>query len=141
MTRRALLAMLAASAGSLRGQGMASRGVKPLPRSKPSGLPFHARFTDVAAQAGLRAPVIYGGVDTNAYIFETMGCGAAFFDYDNDGWLDILLLSGSRLEGPPKEATNRLYKNNRNGTFTEPPWNPSAFETCTRTHPMESRTA
>ncbi len=119
MTRRALLAMLAASAGSLRGQGMASRGVKPLPRSKPSGLPFHARFTDVASQAGLRAPVIYGGVDTNSYIFETMGCGAAFFDYDNDGWLDILLLSGSRLEGPPKEATNRLYKNHRDGTFTD----------------------
>ena len=47
-----------------------------------------------------------------------MGCGVAFFDYDNDGWLDILILSGTRLDGNPPGATNRLYKNNRDGTFT-----------------------
>jgi hypothetical protein len=115
MTRRELLALIPAGAF---GQ-MASRGVKPTPRGKPSGLPFHARFTDVAASAGLREPVIYGGVDRDLYIIEPMGSGIAFFDYDNDGWLDILVLSGSRLEGPPPGATNRLYKNNRDGTFTD----------------------
>ena len=47
-----------------------------------------------------------------------MGCGAAFLDYDNDGWLDIFVLSGTTIEGPPG-ATNRLYKNNRDGTFTD----------------------
>src|SRR6185437_5084950 len=45
--------------------------------------------------------------------------GVAFFDYDNDGWLDIFVLNGSRLEGSPAGASNRLYKNNRDGTFTD----------------------
>jgi enediyne biosynthesis protein E4 len=115
-TRRQALAL---SAWPLLGQGIATRNAKPLPRGKPSGIPFHARFTDIAAQAGLNAPVIYGAKDRKNYILETVGCGCAFFDYDNDGWLDVLLLSGTILEGNPKEATNRLYKNNRDGTFTD----------------------
>ncbi len=90
-----------------------------MPRGKPSGLPFHARFTDIAHQAGLTAPVIYGGVKTKTYILESIGCGCAFIDYDQDGWPDLFVLSGSRLEGAPEGATNRLYKNNRNGTFTD----------------------
>ncbi|MEO7651635.1 MAG: CRTAC1 family protein [Bryobacteraceae bacterium] len=117
-TRRQLLGALALPL-ALRGQGSASRGVKPQPRGKPSGLPFHAQFTDVAEAAGLRLPVIYGETSGNEYILETIGCGAAFFDYDNDGWLDIFLLSGTRRKGGPKEASNRLYKNNRDGTFTD----------------------
>ncbi|HEX4949096.1 MAG TPA: CRTAC1 family protein [Blastocatellia bacterium] len=76
-------------------------------------------FTDIAAQAGLTQPIIYGGVESKKFIIETNGCGVAFYDYDHDGWMDILTLSGSRLEGAPPEATNRLYKNNRNGTFTD----------------------
>lgn len=79
------------------------------------------QFTDIAAQAGLTQPIIYGGVDSKKYIIETNGCGVAFYDYDNDGWLDILTLNGSRLDGFAKgqEPTNRLYQNNRNGTFTD----------------------
>ena len=121
MTRRVLLTLLAAPAARGLAQlgGMASRGVKAASRGKPSGLPFHARFTDVAEEAGLRAKVICGGIDKNDYIVETMSCGAAFLDYDNDGWLDIFLLSGSRFGGAPSDATNRLYKNNRDGTFTD----------------------
>ena len=125
MNRREFLAALAAGAAStgvLRAQelgGMASRGVRPQPRGKPSGLPFHARFTDVASSAGLHAPVIYGPPDRMDYILESMGCGVAFLDYDNDGWLDIFLLSGTRRQGPVEGATNRLYKNNRDGTFTD----------------------
>ena len=76
-------------------------------------------FTDVAKEAGLLAPIIYGGIDSKKYIMEANGCGCAFIDYDNDGWMDIFLLSGTRLEGDPPEATNRLYKNNRDGTFTD----------------------
>ena len=116
-TRRELLALLGAS--PLFAQGVSSRNVKAAPRSKSSGLPFLAHFTDVASAAGLTAPVLYGGVDHKTYIMESIGCGVAFFDYDNDGWLDILLLTGSRLEGAPPEATNRLYKNNRDGTFRD----------------------
>jgi hypothetical protein len=67
----------------------------------------------------LKAPTIYGGVEKKDYILETVGCGCAFLDYDNDGWLDVLVLCGTRLDGDPAGATNRLYKNNRDGTFTD----------------------
>jgi enediyne biosynthesis protein E4 len=116
--RREFLLLGTAASTMALAQGIASRGVKPQPRGKPSGLPFLAHFTDVAAAAGLTAPTIYGGIDHKQFIFETVGCGVAFFDYDNDGWLDILLLCGTRADAPP-EATNRLYKNNRDGTFTD----------------------
>ncbi len=120
ITRRELLALLAASsAGPAFAQGISSRGVKPLPRGKPSGRPFPSRFTDVAKEAGLIEPTIYGGIQTKSYIIEVVGCGVAFFDYDNDGWMDLFVLSGTRLDGPPAGATNRLYKNNRDGTFTD----------------------
>ncbi|MCC6369127.1 MAG: CRTAC1 family protein [Bryobacterales bacterium] len=121
-TRRSLLSFCMLPAASLLAQapqGMASRGVRPVPRGKPSGLPFRSRFTDVAQQAGLKEIVICGHPGRADYITEVMSCGAAFLDYDNDGWMDILVLSGSRLGDPPKNASNRLYKNNRDGTFTD----------------------
>src|SRR5271163_368262 len=110
--RREFLLLAAASSTLAMAQGIASRGVKPQPRGKPSGLPFLAHFSDIAAEAGLTAPVIYGGVDQKKFIFETVGCGIAFFDYDNDGWLDIFMLCGTRVE-PVAGSTNRLYRNNR----------------------------
>jgi hypothetical protein len=127
ITRRKLLvtiagttgAALTAAPGAVFGQGISSRGVKPQPRGKPSGRPFLARFTDVANQAGLTQPIIYGAVENKSYIIEVVGCGVAFIDYDNDGWVDLLVLNGTRLEGDPPGTTNRLYKNNRNGTFTD----------------------
>ena len=117
MNRREMLAMLACSA--LRSQGISSRGVRAQPRGKPSGRPFVARFTDVAREAGLREPVIYGEVDSKTYIVEVVGCGCAFIDFDNDGWMDLLVLGGTRLSVVPPNATNRLYKNNRDGTFSD----------------------
>ena len=117
-SRRDFAALLALRAFPVLAQGVSTRNVSPTPRGKPSGLPFHARFTDVAADAGLRASVICGGTVTKSYILETVGCGCAFLDYDNDGWLDIFVLSGTTIGGSP-DATNRLYKNNRDGTFTD----------------------
>jgi hypothetical protein len=78
-------------------------------------------FLDVAREAGLNAKTIYGGEHKNKYLLETTGCGVAFYDYDNDGWLDIFLVNGSRLEGFPagEEPTSHLFKNNRDGTFTD----------------------
>jgi enediyne biosynthesis protein E4 len=78
-------------------------------------------FLDVAKQAGLNAKTIYGGEHKNKYLLETTGCGVAFYDYDNDGWLDIFLVNGWRLEGFPKgqEPHSHLFKNNRDGTFTD----------------------
>ena len=122
MNRRELLAALGPFLGISRGQsfgGMSSRNVKPMPRGKPSGLPFAAHLVDVAEQGGLRDPVVYGGIQSNAYILEAMGCGIAFTDFDNDGWLDIFMLCGARADGTPPGATNRLYRNNRDGTFTD----------------------
>jgi hypothetical protein len=124
ITRRQMIVTLAGTAlagatGNVFGQGISSRGVKAQPRGKPSGRPFSARLTDVAKPAGLTHPIIYGGVDNKSYIIEVVGCGVAFIDYDNDGWVDLLVLSGTRLEGAPDGTTNRLYKNNRDGTFTD----------------------
>jgi enediyne biosynthesis protein E4 len=110
---------LRSNAAALLTQGISTRGVKAQPRGKPSGRPFLAHFKDVAALAGLTQPVIYGGIDTKSYIVEVVGCGLAFLDYDNDGWLDIFVLNGTRVEGAPPGTTNRLYKNNRDGTFTD----------------------
>src|SRR6187551_2226570 len=112
ITRRTLLALLASSPAAALAQGISSRGVRPQPRGKPSGRPFLSRFTDVAAQAGLTKPIVYGGIESKSYIIEVVGCGIAFLDYDNDGWLDVFVLSGTRLEGAPADTTNRLYKNN-----------------------------
>src|SRR3954451_3185678 len=80
------------------------------------------QFVNVAREAGLRSKTIYGSENRNKYLLETTGCGAAFFDYDQDGWLDIFLVNGTRFESkwaPGAAPVSRLYKNNRDGTFTE----------------------
>jgi len=78
-------------------------------------------FINVGKEAGLNVKTIYGGEHKNKYLLETTGCGVAFYDYDNDGWLDIFLVNGWRLEGFPKgsEPNSHLFKNNRDGTFTD----------------------
>ena len=82
-------------------------------------LPPFSRFTDVAAQAGLTQPIVYGIPGQVIYINESMGGGCAFFDYDNDGWIDVFIVGGRRLDGVPPGSGNRLYHNNRDGTFTD----------------------
>ncbi|HLM98448.1 MAG TPA: CRTAC1 family protein [Bryobacteraceae bacterium] len=69
-------------------------------------------FRNVAAQAGLVQSFPNGGSESKKYIVETTGSGAAFIDYNNDGLLDIFLLSGPG-------GTNRLYRNDGNGHFTD----------------------
>lgn len=97
MTRRQLLAAMAAAAA-------------PAP-----GL----QFADVTRAAGLDYRHNTGGFGAK-YLPETMGPGCAFLDYDNDGWLDILLVNGQDWPGHRKgRSTPRLYRNNRNGTFTD----------------------
>ncbi len=118
-TRRQVMSLAAVSAAEMRGQGVASRGVRSQPRGRPSGLPFAARFKDVAPSAGLVHPTVYGSARDPRYILETIGCGAAFLDYDGDGWLDVFVLNGRTVEGVPEGATNRLYKNRRDGTFQD----------------------
>jgi hypothetical protein len=78
-------------------------------------------FTDVAQKTGLTAPVIFGGEKTKKYIIETTGTGVAIFDYDNDGWPDVFVVNGTKLDALPtsKAPTSHLYHNNRDGTFTD----------------------
>jgi enediyne biosynthesis protein E4 len=94
------------------------RALQSAPTTRAPAPPF-SRFVDVGAQAGLIHPTIYGENEKSAYILEVMGAGCAFIDYDNDGWMDIFMLSGRRLDSVPPDAGNRLYRNNRDGTFTD----------------------
>jgi len=99
---------------------------RPVQAQAPSVWPVS--LVDVAERAGLNGVSVYGGIDRKRFIIETNGAGVAFLDYDNDGWLDALVLSGTRLEEgarqekawPASEApTNRLYRNNHDGTFAD----------------------
>jgi enediyne biosynthesis protein E4 len=123
ISRRSFLSFLCESAAlvapvsAFSKERVANRIVKPAFSSSKLGY----TFTDVAAKAGLTARNYFGGETQKKYILETTGCGVAFFDYDNDGWLDIFIVNGSRLEGFPegKAPTNHLYHNNRDGTFSD----------------------
>ncbi len=90
-------------------------------REKDPPADLGLNFVNVAKEAGLNAKTIFGGEHKNKFLLETTGCGVAFYDYDNDGWLDVFLVNGSRLEGFPKgqEPVSHLFKNNRDGTFTD----------------------
>ncbi|MGA7524274.1 MAG: CRTAC1 family protein [Acidobacteriaceae bacterium] len=93
----------------------------PGPKSPIEGTPLGIQFVDVVHDSGLSVETIYGDVGSNKYLLETTGCGLAFYDYDNDGWLDVFLVNGWRLEGFPagKEPHCHLFRNNRDGTFTD----------------------
>ncbi len=95
------------------GEGAVSQD--PLPK------PPKINFVDIAARAGLTAKTVAGDEKRKKYIIETTGSGAAFIDYDNDGWPDVFLVNGSTLAGFPKgqEPTSHLYHNNGDGTFTD----------------------
>ncbi|HEU5403051.1 MAG TPA: VCBS repeat-containing protein, partial [Terriglobales bacterium] len=86
------------------------------------------RLVDVTRHAGIDFRHNNGGFG-GKLLPETLGSGCAFLDYDSDGWLDILLINGMDWKPPIKshpikhkpaqKTTLRLYRNNRNGTFTD----------------------
>jgi hypothetical protein len=77
------------------------------------------RLEDVTARAGIDFHYNNGAFGAK-YLPETLGPGCAFFDYDGDGWLDILLVNGADWPGHIRQKTTlALYRNNRNGTFTD----------------------
>jgi enediyne biosynthesis protein E4 len=83
---------------------------------RPSG---PIEFTDVTAQAGIRFKH-NSGATGKKYLPETMGAGAAFLDYDNDGWQDIFLVNSTGWPGDKGAKTYpALYHNNHDGTFTD----------------------
>ena len=84
---------------------------------RSSELPF--RLVEVTSPAGIdfhHNSGAFGG----KYLPETLGPGCAFLDYDNDGWQDLILINGMDWPGhKQRRTTMRLYRNNRNGTFTD----------------------
>ena len=85
-------------------------------------------FEDVTAKSGIRFQH-QASRTTRKYLPESMGAGVAIFDYDNDGWQDLFFVNGAKLQDPmPRGSSpdksdprywNRLYHNNRDGTFTD----------------------
>jgi hypothetical protein len=75
-------------------------------------------FTDVSAAAGIKF-VHNSGRAGKKYLPETMGSGCAFFDFDGDGWVDILLINSKDWTATGRRSHAALYHNNRNGTFTD----------------------
>jgi hypothetical protein len=90
-----------------------------LPARDPAPNALGFSFTDVTARAGIQFRHNSGAFGEK-YLPETLGPGCAFLDYDNDGWQDILLINGTDWPGHVRQRTTmRLYRNNRNGTFTD----------------------
>jgi len=77
------------------------------------------RMVDVTSSAGVNFKHNSGAFG-GKFLPETLGSGCAFLDYDGDGWQDILLINGADWPGHRRErSTLKLYRNNRNGTFTD----------------------
>src|SRR5258705_3935858 len=88
---------------------------------EPATAEMGITFVNVAEQAGIKHKTVYGDEHKNRYLLETTGCGAAFIDFDNDGWQDVFLVNGTRLDASPtgQTPTNHLYRNNGDGTFRD----------------------
>jgi len=99
------------------GSGLAAILAPRIFATRASNLGF--RLTDVTAAAGIQFQHNSGAYQ-GKLLPETLGSGCAFLDFDADGWQDILLLNGMDWPGHKRErSTLRLYRNNRNGTFTD----------------------
>jgi hypothetical protein len=91
------------------------------PQSQPpaASSPSAVAFTNVTAAAGITFTHTNGAFGKK-YLPETMGSGVAFLDVDGDGYQDLFFVNGKSWPGqPPSRSTSALYKNNRNGTFTD----------------------
>ncbi len=100
---------------------LASAGVLRLlhaPRINAAETPI---FTEVPASASGIEFVHEAAMSEHRHLPETMGPGAAFFDFDNDGWMDLYLVNAGPCDffSPSKPLRNALYKNNRDGTFID----------------------
>jgi len=85
-----------------------------------SQTPAAVQFVNVAAQSGIDFQHV-NGASPERHLYEIMSGGGLFFDYDNDGWLDVFLVDGGSLTSPAmdKSARHRLYRNRGNGTFQD----------------------
>ncbi len=97
-------------------------GLGTLAAVKGSGAgPASPLFVEIPASSSGITWVHDNAMSPKRYLPETLGPGCAFFDYDNDGWMDIYLVNSGPCDfyKPAKPIRNALYKNNRDGTFTD----------------------
>jgi hypothetical protein len=78
-------------------------------------------FEEIPSSSSGITLVHTAGKSANKYLPETSGAGCAFFDFDNDGWMDIYLVNSGKCDiyNPPRPLQNALYRNNRDGSFTD----------------------
>jgi hypothetical protein len=83
------------------------------------------RFTDVTRESGVNVHHV-NGASPDKHLVETMGSGGLFFDYDNDGWIDLFLVDGGSVTDPrvASQAKHRLYHNRGPSTLREPQGRP-----------------
>jgi len=110
LSRRTFLRSLAGTAASLRLAGLSALSAQP-----------DYPFEEVPASASGITWVHAAGKSAEKYLPETTGAGCAFLDYDNDGWMDIYLVNSGKCDfyDPNPPLRNALYRNNRDGTFTD----------------------
>jgi len=111
MSRRALLRLA----------GAAGLGALAWPRRPLLAAPARPLFEEVPPSASGITWVHTNAMSPERYLPETMGPGVAFLDYDNDGWMDIYMVNSGPCDfyTPDRPLKNALYRNNRDGTFTD----------------------
>ena len=114
MSRFAGPLIAAAMAGGLINAG--ALGGQTLPSDRPTAV----RFTDATREAGIDFRHV-NGASPDKHLAETMGSGGLFFDYDDDGWIDLFLVDGGSFADPAvaRRARHRLFRNRGNGTFQD----------------------
>jgi enediyne biosynthesis protein E4 len=119
---RTISAVVLAVSLSSCGTPSASPPPKPPVRPVAASIPADPHFVEVAEQAGLKTVLYCGGADKE-HILESTGTGAAFVDYDGDGWLDVFLVNAWALDEEPSrvrlKGRNALYRNRGDGTFED----------------------
>ena len=100
--------------------GELARGQRSAATATPAGMLTGVTFTNISREAGLDF-VNTNGASPDKHLVETMGSGGVLFDYNNDGWLDILLLDGGSLvdRNLTRAARHRLYRNRQDGTYED----------------------
>jgi hypothetical protein len=115
LTRRALLRNLATLTAAAAAQWHGS------PFARAAAASAHDVFEEVRPSTSGITWVHTAGKSADKHLPETSGAGCAFLDYDNDGWMDIYLVNSGKSDfyDPPRPLRNALYRNNRDGTFTD----------------------
>ena len=121
ISRRQLLTLAATGGPLWAARGLLGQSLPPRPDAAPA-LP---QFQDVTAKSGIDFRHSFGEKELSS-ILEGTGSGCAWLDYNNDGLLDLYVVNGRYVEGltnhsapDGQDATNHLYRNNGDGTFTD----------------------